>query len=317
MHSTYSYMAGVIYYVGLVTIFWFLVKLLRFAFHVRPSSPSLARYKHGDETWALVTGGSDGIGYGLAQELVCRGFNVILLGRNQQKLEKAQAGLERESPGVKVKLLIIDAMTGSTSDLEKVVATIQHLNITILVNNVGGSPPMSRKFKPLTAFSFDEIDGLINLNARFLARMSRLVIPILPRKLPSLIINISSGAYLGIPWMSVYSGTKGLVTSFSKALAREMKMEDLPIEVVALTMNDVHSGSNTTPVSWKAPTSRAFAKASLDRLGRVNGNMPLELAPYWAHALFYGVFDFLPEQVKQSAVADEMRAKVRWFDKAE
>jgi hypothetical protein len=37
------------------------VKALRFTFSVRPSESSLARYKRGDETWALVTGGSDGM----------------------------------------------------------------------------------------------------------------------------------------------------------------------------------------------------------------------------------------------------------------
>jgi hypothetical protein len=38
-----------------------MVKALRFIFSVRPSKSSLARYKRGDETWALVTGGSDGM----------------------------------------------------------------------------------------------------------------------------------------------------------------------------------------------------------------------------------------------------------------
>lgn len=54
-------MGSFIYYVGLGTLLWFMVKVLRFAFSVRPSKSSLARYKRGDETWALVTGGSDGI----------------------------------------------------------------------------------------------------------------------------------------------------------------------------------------------------------------------------------------------------------------
>ena len=308
-------MTGLIYYVGLGTILWFLVQALRFAFFIRPMKSSLARYKHGDDTWAFVTGGSDGIGYALAQELVRHGFNVVLLGRNTQKLETAQATLERECPGAKVKLLVVDAMTGSISDLETAIAAIRHLNITILINNVGGYPAMSRNFKPLTDFSFDEIDGFIYLNSRFLARITRLVIPILPRNRSSLIINVASGADVGIPWMVMYSGAKGFVTSFSKALAREMKLEGLPIEVVALTMADVQSGSNSTPLSWKVPTSRTLAKATLDRIGRARGGVPLKLNPYWAHALLMGVFPWLPEGVVQNALAEEMRIKEKWFDK--
>ena len=54
-------MGSFIYYVGLGTLLWFVVKALRFTLSVYPSKSSLARYKRGDETWALVTGGSDGM----------------------------------------------------------------------------------------------------------------------------------------------------------------------------------------------------------------------------------------------------------------
>jgi 17beta-estradiol 17-dehydrogenase / very-long-chain 3-oxoacyl-CoA reductase len=249
---------------------------------------------------------------------VSHGFNVILQGHNKQELETAKAKLEGERLGAKIKVLVIDALTGSTRDLEKEIASVQHLNITILVNNVGGFPPgMGRNFKPLAEYNFDEIDGFINLNARFLARITRLVLPFLPRKSPSLIMNVSSGADIGMPWIVMYSGAKGFVTSFSKALAREMKTGGLPVEVVALRLGDVQSGSNTTPLSWKAPSSRVFARATLDRVGRAAGDIPHVLVPYWAHALTLGAFDYLPEQVKQSVLDDELRAKGKWFDKAE
>lgn len=70
---------------------------------------------------------------------------------------------------------------------------------------------MTRNFKPLTEYSFDEIDGFIDLHARFLARIIRLVLPFLPRMSPSLIMNVSSGADIGMPWMVIYSATKGFV----------------------------------------------------------------------------------------------------------
>ena len=61
MHVLHSRMGSFIYYVGLGTLLWFMAKALAFTLSVRPSTSSLARYKHGDETWALVTGGSDGM----------------------------------------------------------------------------------------------------------------------------------------------------------------------------------------------------------------------------------------------------------------
>ena len=46
----------------------------------------LKRYK-GRDTWAIVTGGSDGIGLAFAERLAHRGFNVLITGRNEEKLK--------------------------------------------------------------------------------------------------------------------------------------------------------------------------------------------------------------------------------------
>lgn len=50
-------------------------------------SDDLQRYQ-GRDTWAVVTGGSDGIGLALAERLAFRGFNVLVTGRNEEKLKK-------------------------------------------------------------------------------------------------------------------------------------------------------------------------------------------------------------------------------------
>ena len=42
--------------------------------------------RYGEDTWAVVTGGTDGIGKGLANELALRGFNIVLIARNREKL---------------------------------------------------------------------------------------------------------------------------------------------------------------------------------------------------------------------------------------
>lgn len=40
-----------------------------------------------EASWALVTGGSDGIGYGFCRKLANEGFNILIVGRNEQKLK--------------------------------------------------------------------------------------------------------------------------------------------------------------------------------------------------------------------------------------
>jgi NAD(P)-dependent dehydrogenase (short-subunit alcohol dehydrogenase family) len=57
----------------------------------------------GEKSWALVTGSSDGIGKGIAHELCSHGFNVVLHGRNAEKLSRVQSSLLAEYPNVQVR----------------------------------------------------------------------------------------------------------------------------------------------------------------------------------------------------------------------
>jgi 17beta-estradiol 17-dehydrogenase / very-long-chain 3-oxoacyl-CoA reductase len=310
-------------YLGLATSLYFLAQLLSFTYvHlVRriTTTPTLARYKHGSkETWALITGASAGIGYGFAQELTRHGISVVLLGHKKAELESAQADLLRERPGAEVRLLVVDAISDSAATLQEAVETLKDLHITILVNNVGGFPVMSRYMKPLSDFSLAQIDDTISLNARFMSRLTRLLIPTLAANGPSLIINLSSGAYVGIPWLVMYSATKGFVASFSSALGREMRAEGLPVRVVALAPGDVRSQGHRAELAWNVPSSRAFAKSALDRIGAAGtGETPLVVSPYWVHALMILLLNVLPESVVQAGMVQGMREKRRKLEKDE
>ena len=73
----------------------------------------LGRYLHPDkECWALITGASDGIGFGLAEELCLRGFNVILHSRNRDKLELKKRELEAQFPKSQIAIAVGDAGEG-------------------------------------------------------------------------------------------------------------------------------------------------------------------------------------------------------------
>ena len=309
-------MTSLIYYIGLATLSWSCLKVALAAhLYLRPSKTSLARYKHGDVPWALITGASDGIGYGFAQELARRGFNIILHGRHRDKLEPKQQNIERDYPAVNVQLLVIDAAADSQSLLEMAMSKVQHLDITILVNNVGGFPPRFTNLKAFTEYTLDDIDYMVYVNARFLPRITRLAVPVLARNCPGLILNISSGGQIGVPYMVMYSATKGAVTSFSKALAREMKAEGMPIDVLAVIPGDVQSKSQPIPTAWNVPSSRAFAQATLDRIGSAVDRGMLELIPYWPHAILLSIMGIMPERLRQLALVRAMKEKMEWFDK--
>jgi hypothetical protein len=68
----------------------------------------LPRYLHAPGfSWALVTGSTSGVGLALASELCSRGFNVILHGRNQAKLEDVRSKLLIEFPSRQSRLLYL------------------------------------------------------------------------------------------------------------------------------------------------------------------------------------------------------------------
>jgi len=92
-------------------------------------------------TWALVTGASDGIGKGFAEELCSRGVNVILHGRNERKLQGVKDDLLSRWPSRQIRLLVLDAGAAASdaSKLDEAAASLQDLNLRILVNNVGGA----------------------------------------------------------------------------------------------------------------------------------------------------------------------------------
>lgn len=100
------------------------------------------KYKEGviGSPWALVTGASDGIGVGFAEELASQGFNVILHGRNAEKLQTVSETLQAQFPGRKFKILVLDAVqdAGNVDKIQAALAEFKDLNLKVLINNVGG-----------------------------------------------------------------------------------------------------------------------------------------------------------------------------------
>ena len=104
---------------------------------------TIGRYKttaSGRPAWAIVTGASDGVGQGFAEALAATGFNVILHGRNEQKLRALIEKLQPRFPACKFDVLILDGQTG-VRDVQKMEAAVESLKdceIKVLINNLGG-----------------------------------------------------------------------------------------------------------------------------------------------------------------------------------
>lgn len=166
---------------------------------------------------AIITGGSDGIGYAIAKSFAENGADLLLVARNQEKLLKAASQLT--NTGVSVETLAHDLSSiNSIAELTDKIINI-FPEIDILVNNAG-----TAEFTPFERVSIQDLNYSFNLNVNAAFLLTQKLLPTLMRNKAS-IINISSfhafRVMPGIP-STVYSMTKGAVNAFTKTLAYEL-----------------------------------------------------------------------------------------------
>ncbi|KAJ1303617.1 hypothetical protein OPQ81_011800 [Rhizoctonia solani] len=176
-------------------------------------SSTIQRYNHvssdGQPAWALVTGASDGIGKGVAKELIARGFNVVIHGRNPEKLQAVKDELLSAHPQRSVCIFVWDATTPLTPGGQNLsTALLTHLNtnnirLTALINNVG----YTSSYHTFLTQDPCEIDAIVNLQVLFLSHITRAVLPALTANQPGLIVNVSGLTQVfPAPFLAVHSG---------------------------------------------------------------------------------------------------------------
>ncbi|MGD8166482.1 SDR family NAD(P)-dependent oxidoreductase [Herbiconiux sp. P16] len=182
---------------------------------------------------ALVTGGSRGIGAAIVRRFVADGMDVAFTYASSDSTASALADDITAHGGV---ALAFRAESTDAAAFTEVVESVHERfgRLDVLVNNVGGGI-----FAPLTELPVAEIDKMLDVNVRALVMATRTVIPLL--KSGGRIINIGSvnADRTPYPGGSVYALTKGAVSSFTRALSRELG----PLEI---TVNTVQPGPTDT-----------------------------------------------------------------------
>ncbi len=318
--------------IGAAVVFYILHSTAQFILlHLWKPSHPLKNYKRrsSSDTYALITGGSAGIGLGIARALVHQGFGVIILGHLPDELASAAKTLSSIHPDAasRVRTLVLDARKSTPEEISAAVASISNLDISILVNNVGGLPLADPPLRPLSTLTTAEIDAHVDLNARFMARLTNVMLPILTasrNRNPgerSLILNISSVGRVGLPWIVMYSATKAFNYAFSAALSKEL--EDDPatshIDCLAVVPGEVHSQSNVmAPPGVMSATSDQFGKAVVGAVDGAVRRGAREVRPYWFHDLTVGMMEsgLVPESVVTYFAREELRVKKgRWEER--
>jgi short-subunit dehydrogenase len=173
---------------------------------------------HTPKKTALITGPSSGIGLELTKIFADRGFNLVLVSRNEKKLLE-MAGELGSSFGVSVKVIAKDLSSASAA--EEIFDEIQRHSVTIdvLVNNAGlGS------YGPFAESDLAAQQEMMQVNMVSLTQLTRLFLPGMLHRGEGKILNVASTAgFQPGPLMAVYYATKAYVLLFSEALANELK----------------------------------------------------------------------------------------------
>ncbi|MDO4640255.1 MAG: SDR family oxidoreductase [Neisseria sp.] len=177
---------------------------------------------------AVITGGSDGIGFGIAEAFARNGANVTLIGRNQNKLADARKKLARYP--VEVHLIAADLQDSALLDnvAEKCLTLCSQIDI--LVNNAGIG-----RFTPFVDTDENLFDTHFNLNIKAPYFLTQKLLPQLISTRGN-VINISSYfSHRMFPGRTntAYSATKGALDSFTKALAFEIGHTGVRVNAIA------------------------------------------------------------------------------------
>nr|WP_314784358.1 SDR family oxidoreductase [uncultured Capnocytophaga sp.] len=185
---------------------------------------------------AVITGGSDGIGLGIAKAFARESANLLLIGKDPEKLQRAQQELLNEFA---VQVHTLSADLSKTETVTEVVKDIEQLlpTVDILVNNAGLG-----KFVPFEQVDNTLYDAHFNLNVKAPYFLTQGLLPALVKSKGN-VINISSySVHRMLPnrAATVYSATKGALNSFTIALAFE-------VGHLGVRVNAIAPGNISTP----------------------------------------------------------------------
>lgn len=184
---------------------------------------------------ALITGGSEGIGFALAGIFASRGCRLILVGRDPEKLAKAASWLKSRY-GTDVRVLAEDlSLEGAALRVFDQVSRIK-ADVDFLVNNAG--------FALYGFFESADLEielEMIRLNIAALTALTKYFLKDMRSRGAGKILNVAStAAFQPGPWMAVYYATKAYVLSFSQAISEELRGSG--VSVTALCPGPVRTG---------------------------------------------------------------------------
>ncbi|KAG0365228.1 hypothetical protein BC939DRAFT_471188 [Gamsiella multidivaricata] len=252
------------------------------------SGINVKKYGAGRGGWAVITGATDGIGKEFAFQLASKKLNIVLVSRTESKLRAIAEELEQKY-SVETKHYAMDFTKGSEADYKALEQLLSSIEVTVLVNNVGTNHEIPTPFEQET----DKIiHDIIEVNVKAAMKLTKIVVPQMVARKNGLIINLGSFAGLvPTPFLSVYSGSKAFLSSWSQAIGAELAPKGIHVQNVN-TYFVVSTMSKIRRASMLIPMPKPYVKSVLGHLGISGGaSTPFTSTPFYSHAIANWLID--------------------------
>jgi len=168
--------------------------------------------------WALVTGGSSGIGVALAKQLAAGGTHVVLTARRRERLEELAQSLQK-SDGIRTEIFTADLARPEAPRAIYDFTKQKGIEIDLLINNAGFG-----QYGEFTAVETQRLLDMVQVNCAAVVHLTRLYLAdMVARRRGDVLILASTASFQAVPYISTYAATKAFDLLFAEGLAEEMK----------------------------------------------------------------------------------------------
>ncbi len=245
---------------------------------------------------ALITGASSGIGEALAKRFARAGHPVVLVARNELKLDALAASLTT-AYGVKVWVQPADLARTGAARLLAAALKRKRISIDVLVNNAGVL--QQGAFISVPAQRHQE---LIDLNVSGLTGMLAEFLPTMCARRRGRVLNVASiAAFQPVPTLATYAATKAYVLSLTESLAEELKSFGVTVTALCPGITATHMLSSATRENARLAKLPGLLIGDAD-----------EVADEGYRACMHGAVIAVPGVVNQ-AVTLASRATPKWL----
>lgn len=208
---------------------------------------------------ALITGASSGIGRDIARELSKKGYDLVLVSRDENKLNKVKEELEKAN--VKIETISTDlSIEENCKEIHKNVK-----NVDILVNNAGFGDCGN-----FTKTSLEKELNMIKTNITAYHILTKLYLIDMKKKGMGKILNVASIAgFMPGPLMATYYATKAYVVRLSESIREELKKEKSNVQISILCPGPVSTNFNNVAnvkFHMREANSQDVAKYAINKL---------------------------------------------------